>query len=214
MKSSGQVREEIIAAAARLFARYGFKKPSIDDVAAATGIGKGSVYLHFASKEEMFAAVVRRISERMVGVVAAAVGRARSPAGKVRAFVETKQTTFAKLANEWELGEETVLELFPAASEYRRDHDAREHALLVDVLREGNASGAFDVEDPELLATGILAFLTALETSFAVKRDDASIRAGVQALVPVVVRGLARVPPAHRFDDGEGAVREKTPNQV
>ncbi len=197
MKSSDQVKQEIIDAAARLFARYGFKKTSIDDVALAARIGKGSMYLHFASKEELFAEVVRRMSERTWDALAVAVKRARYPAGKVRAFIDAKLTTVAKLAEEHGVQEEAVLEFLPAARAYRGTHDVREHAYLADVLREGNASGAFAVEDPDRLATGIIACLTALDTSSVVERDDAAIRAGVDELVAILVRGLAPIPPLH-----------------
>ena len=49
-------REAILDATDRLLARHGYKKMTIDDLAAEVGIGKGSVYLHFASKEEIAAA--------------------------------------------------------------------------------------------------------------------------------------------------------------
>ncbi len=191
MKSSGQVKHEIIDVAARLFARYGFKKTSIDEVALAARIGKGTVYLHFASKEEMFAEVVERLSQRMLDALTTAVKRARSPSGKVRAFVEAKLTSVATLAEAYGVREETFLELLSMARAHRGSHDVREHALLSDVLREGNASGALAIDDPDRLATGIIACLTALDTSSVVKRDDAAIRAGVDELVAVVVRGLS-----------------------
>ena len=49
--SSAATREAILDATDRLLARYGFKKMTIDDLAREEGIGKGSVYLHFPSKE-------------------------------------------------------------------------------------------------------------------------------------------------------------------
>lgn len=191
MNSSDQVKQEIIDAAARLFARYGFNRTSIDDVALAARIGKGSVHLHFASKEELFAEVVRRMSERTWDALAVDVKSARYPAGKVRAFVDAKLRTVAKLAEEHGVQEEAVLEFLPAARAYRGTHEVREHAYLADVLREGNASGAFAVEDPDRLATGIISCLTALQTSSVVNRDDAAIWAGVNELVAVLVRGLS-----------------------
>ena len=45
--------DQILAAASGLFERYGYSKTTIDEIAAAAGIGKGSVYLHFGSKEEL-----------------------------------------------------------------------------------------------------------------------------------------------------------------
>ena len=51
------VREDIsdliLDAADRLLARYGYRKMTIDDVAKEVGIGKGTIYLHFKSKEEI-----------------------------------------------------------------------------------------------------------------------------------------------------------------
>lgn len=213
MKSSGQVREEILDAAARLFARYGFKKTSVDDVAAAARIGKGSVYLHFGSKDEIFAEVVRRASDRTLDALNAAVEGSRSPASKVAAFVETKQKALARLADEVHLGEDTILEVLPAAAAYRRAHENQEQALLAAVLREGNATGAFAVVDPDRLAAGIIAWLTAIETSSVVKRKDESIRAGIEDVLSVLVRGLGRFPAnTCAVENGEAVVRETTPS--
>ena len=51
--SSPSTREAILDATDRLLARYGYKKMTIEDLAREVGIGKGSVYLHFPSKEEI-----------------------------------------------------------------------------------------------------------------------------------------------------------------
>jgi len=51
-------RENLIAAALEEFLAQGFQAARIEDIARRAGIGKGSVYLHFANKEELFAAVV------------------------------------------------------------------------------------------------------------------------------------------------------------
>ena len=46
-------RDAILDATDRLLMRNGYKKMTIDDLAAEVGIGKGSVYLHFRSKEDI-----------------------------------------------------------------------------------------------------------------------------------------------------------------
>ncbi|HWQ15943.1 MAG TPA: TetR/AcrR family transcriptional regulator [Roseiflexaceae bacterium] len=51
-------RRQIVQAATPLFAHHGFSQTSISDVAAAAGLSHGSVFLHFASKEELFRAAV------------------------------------------------------------------------------------------------------------------------------------------------------------
>ena len=51
--------EEITAAALELFVERGFANTRLEDVAARAGISKGTLYLYFANKEELFKAVVR-----------------------------------------------------------------------------------------------------------------------------------------------------------
>ena len=58
-------RDTILDATDRLLARHGYKKMTIDDLAKEVGIGKGSVYLHFKSKEEIALSHVDRIIERL-----------------------------------------------------------------------------------------------------------------------------------------------------
>lgn len=52
------LRERILHSAAKLFAEQQFEHVLIDDVAAHAGVGKGSVYRQFGSKEELYTAVV------------------------------------------------------------------------------------------------------------------------------------------------------------
>ena len=53
-------QNRIVAAATERFARFGFKKTSIDEIAADAGVGKGTVYLMAESKEDLFYQVVHK----------------------------------------------------------------------------------------------------------------------------------------------------------
>ncbi len=60
-----QLREErILDAAATLLVRWGYRKTTIDDVAREAGVGKGTIYLHWKDKNELFRAVIARVSEQ------------------------------------------------------------------------------------------------------------------------------------------------------
>ena len=59
-ESGSQRREAILSAAIPVFGRFGFKKTSVDDIAAAAGISKQGLYLHFTSKEEVFLAALQK----------------------------------------------------------------------------------------------------------------------------------------------------------
>jgi AcrR family transcriptional regulator len=81
----GNRRQDLLDAAARLFARQGFHAASMRDIARAVGMLPGSLYYHFTSKDELLLAVygegVRRIAER----VDAAVARAQTPWARLEA---------------------------------------------------------------------------------------------------------------------------------
>jgi AcrR family transcriptional regulator len=81
-------REQILQAAARLFAERGARAVGVDDVGAAVGVTGPAIYRHFASKDAMLAEMLLRISERLLdggrAVVAAAGG---DPTTQLRALV-------------------------------------------------------------------------------------------------------------------------------
>jgi AcrR family transcriptional regulator len=59
-ESQQQTRARLLQAAAQVFSRRGFYAASIDDVAAEAGFSKGAVYSNFASKEDLFLALVEQ----------------------------------------------------------------------------------------------------------------------------------------------------------
>lgn len=48
------IRQKLLAEGERLFAAYGIKKVSIDEIVRAAGIAKGSFYTFYASKEHLY----------------------------------------------------------------------------------------------------------------------------------------------------------------
>ena len=63
-------KECILMEAARAFARFGFKKTSVDEIAKAAGVAKGTIYLAVESKEDLFYQALHREVRAWVGEVA------------------------------------------------------------------------------------------------------------------------------------------------
>jgi AcrR family transcriptional regulator len=57
--------ERILDAATALLVRWGYRKTSIDDVAREAGIGKGTIYLHWKSKNDLFRAAIWRANQQV-----------------------------------------------------------------------------------------------------------------------------------------------------
>jgi AcrR family transcriptional regulator len=82
-----QAREEaIVQTANRLLAEKGFESMTVDEVAAAVGIAKASLYKHFPSKEDLAAAAMVRIMQRTMEFLAS-VPPEDKPIAKLRAVV-------------------------------------------------------------------------------------------------------------------------------
>ena len=82
-------REQILRAAAQLFAERGSRAVGVDDVGAAVGVTGPAIYRHFASKDAMLAEMLLRISERLLAGGAEVIAAAGdSPTAQLRALVD------------------------------------------------------------------------------------------------------------------------------
>jgi len=82
-------RNEIVNAAERVFFTKGFESTTIDDIASAAELSKGTIYLYFEGKEGLHDAVVFRGVELLSGMFREAVDGEEMGLGKVRAIGET-----------------------------------------------------------------------------------------------------------------------------
>ncbi|PKO71286.1 MAG: TetR family transcriptional regulator [Betaproteobacteria bacterium HGW-Betaproteobacteria-14] len=78
-------REHLLGVAVREFSRKGFARTSIRDIAQAAGIQPGSVYHHFASKEDLFIAAHSTGMREVARAVEAAVATCRDPWDRLEA---------------------------------------------------------------------------------------------------------------------------------
>ena len=73
MTSSASTNHALLDGAMQEFARHGFAKTSMSDIAKASGISRTSLYNHFPTKEDVFKALSERINDRVYGEVVAAI---------------------------------------------------------------------------------------------------------------------------------------------
>jgi len=66
-------RRQLLEAALAVFARHGYRKTSMDDVAQAAGVSRQGLYLHFPTKEDLFRAAVLHALRRSQSAVALAL---------------------------------------------------------------------------------------------------------------------------------------------
>ncbi len=81
---------EILAAARHVFARHGYAAATVDEIADGAGVAKGTVYLYFPSKRDLFLATLREGVEALHAEAHIEIEHAATAAGKIRAFIEVR----------------------------------------------------------------------------------------------------------------------------
>ena len=151
---------ELTAAALALFVEKGFAATRLEDVAARAGVSKGTVYLYFKSKEELFKAVIREsilpALEEGEAVVAAHQGDSRSLLKKVlngwwQHIGGTELAGVPKLMI-------SEARNFPEVAQFYHEHAIqRGRRLITGVLARGIAAGEFRPIDLNLAFDIIIA---------------------------------------------------------
>lgn len=143
------VRDAILDAAERLLARYGYKKMTMDDLAREAGIGKGTTYLHFPSKQEVILCSIDRIVERLLEELRVIAESDAPPADRVRQMLVKRVLFRFDSVKGYSQGLDDVLRaLRPAYLARRERYFDAEAEVIAQVLRDGRACGAFTLSDP------------------------------------------------------------------
>ena len=83
-------RAEILAAARRTFASQGFSAATMDGIAEAAAVAKGTLYLYFTSKQDLYLKALETGLTQMLDLTTAAMRSADGIRAKIGAFVETR----------------------------------------------------------------------------------------------------------------------------
>jgi AcrR family transcriptional regulator len=79
-------RETLFAVGERLFSRNGYRDVSVEEIAGSAGLGTGSFYSFFRTKEELYAAILDRLEKRGAEEAERHVGKFNSPMNKLKAL--------------------------------------------------------------------------------------------------------------------------------
>jgi AcrR family transcriptional regulator len=204
----------ILAAAEKLFRHYGPQKTSIADIARAASCAVGSVYLDFPSKEAILAELAAR---RQVAVAQAMRAAARGPApapARLAAMLEARTAELFRLAAEGAHAGDLVRCADDAGAcggdavdpEVRRatreaaffgwGFGAPVREVLVEVVRDGIAAGAFDPGvAPEIVVALVERAFATLSPPWIFRQAEADAARATRALAALLLHGiLARAP--------------------
>lgn len=167
-------RDEIVEAAAQIFSEKGFHAASMQDIAEAVNLQKGSLYHHVSSKQDILLAVLNQALDLLIEHLGSVVNLPLSPDEKLRQAVRTYLET---ILEHKDLASVLLLEHRSLEPELHRLHTVRrdrfEH-LWREIIQEGMDSGVFCCVEPNMAARSLLGALNWTITWF---RSDGAMSA-------------------------------------
>ena len=181
------LRESILAAGERVFGRRDYSQVQMDDVATACGVGKGTLYRYFPSKQALYLAVtfdgIEKLRDELAAVVAETDSAARALEQIVRrtlAFFWDRRGFFALIHRHELEPDADVREWFAQRAELTR--------IVEDTVRRAIAAGDLRPIDPRL-ATEMLFGMLRAANRYRTRTD--AFEALVQTVMETFLRGVA-----------------------
>jgi AcrR family transcriptional regulator len=191
---------ELLEAAAAIFTERGFAAARLDDVAARAGVSKGTLYLYFSSKEELFKAVatwgIVPAIERAEAVLAGHAGSARELIESIvwawwhEVFSKPLAGGLVKLMM-------AEARNFPELADFFYEQViSRSHNVVCDAIRRGIQAGEFRDVTPEYVQHVVMAPLVMQAMSNqsieVCRREGLDPEGFVRAMLDLVLNGLVR----------------------
>ncbi|HJS39996.1 MAG TPA: TetR/AcrR family transcriptional regulator, partial [Sphingomicrobium sp.] len=146
---------EICAAALEVFAEKGFAAARLEEIARRAGVSKGTLYLYFKDKEDLFRAVVRDTVAPNIEVIRASLAKAEIPFAQViRLFLPR----FAEITGRVPVGAVAKMVIgesrnFPELAKVWHDHVASKAiGMIAELIAQAQAKGEVRPGDPRLHA--------------------------------------------------------------
>jgi AcrR family transcriptional regulator len=151
------VKDSILDATDRLLARFGYRKMTVDDIAAEAGIGKGTIYLHFTSKEELVLSHIDRIVDRLKTRLLEIAGSNEPAAERLRLMLLTRVLfRFDSIQHYTQSLNDLLAVLRPGLLARRAQYFESEAQIFAAVLRSGRESGEFSFDNENATAHALL----------------------------------------------------------
>ena len=207
--STSKTRDRLLEVARELFAHQGLEATTMNDIAAASGRGRRTLYTYFRNKEEIYYAVIEEELARLSGNMAAVLDLDVPPEEKIFKLIYTHLRAIRDtVARNGTLRAEFFRNIW-MVEKVRRTFDEEEHRVLPAILQEGVDCGRFRIVHVGLMSDIIHCTIKGLEVPYIY--DRLGVGLAEDETYPMVRDILLRVldMPVPLADTAETSVNEQ-----
>ena len=186
-----EVREQLVQSARQVFARYGYKKTALDDIAREARKGKSTIYYYFKSKDEIFKAVIDAEAEIRAKSIDDQIAPIDDPQQKLKTYIYMRMLSLKMVGNYYEAIKNDLLDNLYFINRLRTDHFDVEINRIKKMLIEGIEKGIFTIQNPDLTAKTIVTLLHGFEVPLIQKNlSDEELQKSVDEMLNILFFGI------------------------
>ena len=190
--SQVKTKQLLIDSARLLFAKKGFEETTMNDIAAASGKGRRTLYTYFNSKEEIYQAVIDQELLRLSSDFLQVAHKVMPPEEKIVELIFAHLTLIkVAVGRNGNLRAEFFRNIWQVES-VRKKYDNVEREIIARTLSQGQQAGVFEFDDLALTTDIIHACVRGLEVPFIIGRLGTSVEERRPLVERIIRRALGR----------------------
>jgi len=190
-------RTQILHSAIELFAKKGLERGKIADIAKHAGIGKGTIYEYFKSKDEIFIAIEKMFIFDSIGQISSITQSTKSPTEKIEEIINIS-------VNMHEMVGDAALIIAELWTQHGRGqlHGHKDsafadmyndyHRAVLDVLAHGIEVGEFRAMNKDGVASLLLAFIDGIIWQNIIFKNDKNFDKHKKAAIKSFMNGIKK----------------------
>ena len=182
----------IILIAEKYFSRFGLKKTTMDEIAKTAHIGKATLYHYFASKESIFAEIIKKKSQILKNRLNKAIKKTNDPKEQIRVYIIIRINYLNTLPNICSALTDQYFEQFPSIKKYKQDFYDLENGILTNILQTGVNQNIFCKMQIDKIVKMLSLTLQGLEYSIINEGKDKFSDEHLNLMTKVLLNGICK----------------------
>ncbi len=191
-ESEKDTREFIMSVANNLFARYGFSKTTMNDIAEAAGKAKSSLYHYFQGKEQVFQAILDKEYNLLKKEIGHAISLEDTPHLKLKSFFITRMKVLKNIANFYAAIKDEYLEHYSFIEKLRENHNREEMEVIKSILESGIRDNSFSIKDIDACTAALFLMMKGTENFIILEPDQNKNEKILESITETVFFGIIK----------------------
>jgi len=185
-------KEHIVSSAQSLFAQFGLKKVTMDEIAREASVSKATLYKYYGNKSEVFNEVVHREASQLLNLIENAIDAESDSVRRLRAHLRTRLEKVGEFVNFYRVTQDSWGDYWPYIAGVRQDFLDREQALVEKILRQGTQCGELEIKNIRMAALALVLALASVEYQWSLGKKGISLTQMVDLMIEMMVNGIRK----------------------